>query len=249
MFQADASLVDARLIEGCDYLDFGSHLGNSLRFGQEVLGGLRGVATENHPDNAQKLKDQGISLIEEDATKLIFPKSSFSFAVLSHFLEHLANLAQVDFVLGAASHACRDYLYIRQPYFDQDAYLQSLGLKTVSALYDQHTLHISTTELVTSLLRAGCANFDIWGLNLWWNSHDSDQILPSNARQKWTHKYDPAQMDAKEYRDFTMPIFEEIVCIVQLNDGSNANAARQKVRNYFGERLHHIISYQSPLRS
>lgn len=249
MFQVNARLVNADVIRGCDYLDFGSHHGNSLRFGRDVLGGKEGLGTENHPENAGKLREQNIQLIEDDATKLLFPPRSFSFAILSHFLEHLSSLSQVDFVLSAASHACRDYLYIRQPFFDQDCYLQSLGLKTVSALYDQHTLHVTTAEMVESLLRTGCRNFDIWGLNLLWNSYDSDQILSSNARQKWTSKYDPSQMDAKEQHDFVSAVFEEIVVIVRLSEDPIVDDARQRVKSHFGGHLHQLITYRYPSRS
>lgn len=126
----DSSLARSLLnVDTFDFVDFGCSQGGSIKQAASVFGVERGLGIDIDPAKVAATRAEGYDAIVGDLTDLKIGTKKVSFAMLSHFLEHLSNLKDAERCLHSAVHVARDFVYVAQPYFDADGYLFGKELK------------------------------------------------------------------------------------------------------------------------
>ncbi|MCY4057236.1 MAG: methyltransferase domain-containing protein, partial [Gammaproteobacteria bacterium] len=115
-------------LNGYDFLDIGSSKGGSMDFARGKLGGKRGLGVDLNPANVETMRLRGYDCLHGDISEMAFPAKSVRFAVMNHVLEHMP-LPKGYKAVECAKTVATDFIYIRGPYFDADAYLRRHGLK------------------------------------------------------------------------------------------------------------------------
>ncbi len=130
-----------------DFLDMGTKDGNSMSYAIGNLGGKKGLGVELRPEYVQKTIDKGFAYIQGDATKLQLPDNSVSFVLLSHFLEHLPDLETLDQVIATSLRVAKDFVFIKGPGYENEDYLQSLGVRIFYSHWSGHPIKPSSKVL------------------------------------------------------------------------------------------------------
>ncbi|MDE0442167.1 MAG: class I SAM-dependent methyltransferase [Gammaproteobacteria bacterium] len=198
-----------------DFLDIGSSKGGSIDFAKNQLGGKRGLGVDINPANIEHLRRRGYDCLLGDITEMTFPAKSVRFAVMNHVLEHLP-LHKVYKAVHCAKTVATDFIYIRGPYFDSDAYLRRHGLKFYWSDWHGHTCHVTTSLLRAVLRRLQLEDFLILGRTPVNDSLD-DSIHPLDSPID-QHQYDPREHPPKPTVGFDPPLHREVVCLVRLRD-------------------------------
>lgn len=204
-------------LENYDFIDVGANKGDSFRFGIEALGGKSGLALDINPDAVAKLRQAGIPALERDCRSFDFGNSSFRFAIFSHILEHMPSSRDVIQLLMGASRNVTDFIFIRQPFFDEVAYLSTLGIKTVGTNLSYHPMHMSSMQYASLLMTADFYDFAIYGSERLHNSHASAKIIATDSphgTKGW--KRDPATKPPLV--TFTKPIYRELAILIRLSE-------------------------------
>ncbi len=202
-----------------DYLDFGASKGGSLRFGQRKLGGNRGLGVDLDPNKVETTRAAGFDCIVGDVTQLDLPAKSVKFVTMLHFLEHLPSLALAEAAILSAIRLSTDFVYIRGPFFDEDSYLESLGLKFFFSDWRGHTCKLSVKHVLDLLKREGIEDYEFLGVEKIQNS-DHAFIHPMNSPSN-QRDYNPSLHPSKEFFDFDRAIYRNFVCCIRLNPEIN----------------------------
>lgn len=206
--------LGSEVLSNYDFLDFGASAGGSLEFGRGRLGGTRGLGIDIDAQKLQLMRAAGYECVQGDVTKLALPADSVRFVVMSHLLEHLSGLADIQAAISSAARVASDFLFIRGPYFDADNYLESLGLRLYWSHWTGHTYHIGVTELALVLTRLGLSDHLILLSGpIPDSSHPAVHPLASPIDQ---HEYDPGAHSPKPLVQFDRPVFQELVCFARL---------------------------------
>ena len=213
--------VSARLTQGptgsslvgYDFLDIGSSKGGSIDFARNVLGGKRGLGVDLNAANVEHMRLRGYDCLHGDIAQMTFPAKSVRFAVMHHVLEHMP-LHKVYRAVECASNVATDFMYIRGPYFDADAFLRRHGLKFYWSDWHGHKCHLTISLLQAVLRSLHLEEFSIMGKTPVNDSlDDSIHPLDSPADQ---HQYDPHEHPPKPSIRFNPPRHREIICLVRL---------------------------------
>ncbi len=131
-----------------DFLDFGASTGGSIAFARKHLGGQRGLGIDRHPQKIRQLRDAGYEGLLADITNIDAPAQCVRFVTMIHLLEHLPDLETITATLRMGAFLARDFLFIRGPNFDDDAYLREQGVKWYWSDWPRaHTYHLTTAAL------------------------------------------------------------------------------------------------------
>jgi len=210
---------DSVNLEDFDYLDFGASKGGSLRFGQRKLGGKRGMGVDLSPQKVETTRAAGFDCIVGDVTRLDLPEKSVKFVTMLHFLEHLPSLALAEAAICNAIRLSTDFVYIRGPFFDEDSYLESLGLKFFFSDWSGHTCKLTVKHVLDLLKREGLNDYAFLGVEKIENSDHAfihPMGSPSNQRD-----YNPTLHPRKEFIVFDRVIYRNFVCCIRLNTEIN----------------------------
>lgn len=121
MLTKEIEKLKEKLVSGqFDFLDFGCGNGGSLRFGKDVLNGKRGLGLDIDKNKVMSAIKAGYDVLHFDVTKLIQVPNCVRFVIMHHFLEHLSGYRDASKCIKAACVAAREFVYIRQPWFDSD---------------------------------------------------------------------------------------------------------------------------------
>ncbi len=202
-------------LAGYDFLDIGSSKGGSIDFARNQLGGKRGLGVDNNPANVEQLRWRGYDCLHGDIAQMTFPAKSVRFAVMNHVLEHMP-LHKGHQAVECAKTVATDFIYIRGPYFDADAYLRRHGLKFYWSDWHGHTCHLTTSLLQDVLRDLHLEHFLILGRTPVNDSLD-DSIHPLDSPID-QHGYDPRQHPPKPSMRFNPPLHREIICLVRLRN-------------------------------
>ncbi len=134
-----------------DYADFGSSKGGSLGYGQNVLGGKRGIGLDIDPEKVEQTRDAGFEAAEIDVTTLVAQPDCVRFVTMIDFLEHLPGIPLAQQCIAAAVEASTEFVFIRQPWFDADGYLFSRGLKLCWSDWCGHPNAMTSLQLYRAL--------------------------------------------------------------------------------------------------
>ena len=143
-----------------DFVDLGCSEGGSLRYCQKRFGARRGLGVDLHPAKIERARTAGIDVILADARYL--PREArVRFVSMMDFLEHLPNFQVAEEIIAAASEVASDFLFIRHPSFEGEAYLTELGLRQYWWHWTGHTAHIHVSDYCTIFERLGLLQYTL----------------------------------------------------------------------------------------
>jgi hypothetical protein len=199
-----------------DFLDFGASKAASLEFGKKHFFGKRGLGVDLDPERVDAMNREGYDCMVGDLTNLKVPAGCVKFVKMAHILEHMPNLKGVEKALESAKKAATDFLVITGPFFDEDKYLASKGLKLAWADYPEHTCHLTVAQLINILDKLKLDNYEIY-LRYPIVDSSSEHVHPL-ASPPSSHRYDPRLHPSKKRVSFDRPIWTDFVCYVRLKD-------------------------------
>lgn len=212
---ADIPTIESVDFTRYDFLDFGSSEGGSIQFSESVFEADRGLGIDRDPEKVKTARDRGFECVVGDLAKMTVPENCVDFVIINHVLEHLPDLDTAKAVVEKAVHAARDFVFIKGPYFDADAYLAQDDLKMYWADWTGHPLHLTSAMLAQILETLGLSDYLLLGHELIRGSDDSN-VHPVGAPHN-KHEYLP-EYGFKSSVRFQRPVFREIICIVELEN-------------------------------
>lgn len=187
-----------------DFIDLGCGEGGSIDYCQQRFGARRGLGLDSDPDKIARARAAGIDAMLADARSPLGTKV-VRFVAMMDFLEHLPNLDAVESTLRHAAAAATDFLFIRHPSFEGEAYLAQLGLRQYWWNWLVHPAHIHVSDYCVMFERLGLHQYEIrYRQPIHDSSHPS--ILPAHAALDQEHDYDPIRHGPKP----TIPFAETI---------------------------------------
>lgn len=193
------------------FLDVGCKTGKSFsiskNFGYDLDQGLGVDINEEH---VEKFKSSGRDALVASATDLPFENNTFELVIFNHVLEHLPNEKDGKKSLDECLRVSSKYVYLALPYFDEDDYLNSLGLKTFYSDWIGHTNKVHYKKIVSEYLN----NFKI-KVNFIKKLENSlcEEILPISAPVD-SFEYDFKKHGYKNNIIFDRDIWREFYIII-----------------------------------
>jgi hypothetical protein len=212
VFDSVMELVQHLRKDRVDFLDFGCSRGQSISTMMEVFGVNSGVGIDLDPGKLTEACDEGYDVAGVDIMELP-DEPLVRFVTMIHFLEHLSGFDEANAIVRKACRVSREFVYVRQPYFDSDGQLFQHGLKCYWSDWTGHRFSMTTLDLYrvfTGLQANGdCARFTI-ALVHPIHSSDHSAIIPLAAGVD-QHEYDPARHPKKPLTvDFDFSVFSEV---------------------------------------
>jgi SAM-dependent methyltransferase len=146
-----ASLRRYVLAHGIDFLDFGCSDGASLEHARLTFGANLGLGIDIDPVKVSKAKAAGHHAIVADVADLPLPADAVAFVTMIHFVEHLPGFAAAVAAIASAMRVARQFVYIRHPWFDSDAFLLERGFKFYWSDWVGHPLHFDRLAFVRAM--------------------------------------------------------------------------------------------------
>lgn len=210
--------IEAQIASGAyDFIDFGCSKGNSLKFGFERLGAVRGIGLDKDPRKVEATRSLGYEAVELDIAALQAYKNSVSFVLMFHFLEHLPGyrVARSCIVSGLA--AARDYVFIKQPWFDSDSWLFDQGVKFYWSDWRGHDYCMDRLQLMRAIRDSGVScRYRMYGRRP--VTTTDDLAIHPLASPFDQHAYNRALHGPKPVVDVTVPTYYELQCLLLLSD-------------------------------
>jgi hypothetical protein len=199
-----------------DFLDFGCSAGGSIKMAMKTFGAKRGLGIDVNEKKVEQAIAAGCEAIVYDIHDL--PRRPLvRFCVMAHFLEHIPNRTDVVAFLRKASDISREFVFIRQPYFDADGYLFQKGLKLFWSDWRGHPNTMSTLDFYTILVQMkndghiGNFSIHVGGPIL----SSADNAIHPAASPRDQHHYNLALHPAKPATiRFDAPVFAETVVFI-----------------------------------
>lgn len=205
------------LFDDADFVDFGSGVGRSLLDAQTRFG-ARGVGVELREAKVAKARANGADVHLGNIMDV--PRDlSVSFVTIDNVLEHLPDYDTVADVLGVAADIANDFIYIRHPCFEDEAYLRSLGLKQYWTDWIGHPSHLLLADFVTILRDLGLGSVEFEFVGAATSSADST-ILPADAPVD-SFEYDKALHGDKPIIEFDPPVHYAIDILIPTRRAGN----------------------------
>lgn len=202
-----------------DFVDFGCSKGGSMAFAKKHLGGIRGVGIDLSADKVELTRSAGFDAFVLDVRELTRHPNSVRFVTMIDFLEHVPGVLDAQECIKSAIDVAREFIFIRQPWFDSDGYLFSKGLKLYWSDWRGHPNAMTSLELHSILSRQPKVDrFRIYARGRISDSSDASiHPLSSPIDQ---HHWDESKHDPKPIMKLEMPVFQQIMCIATLSGGS-----------------------------
>jgi hypothetical protein len=212
-----------------DYIDIGCKKGSSTHLCQNILGGSVGLGIDINANHVAAYSSAGGVGMIADASNLNLPDNIVDFSVLSHILEHLPNLDSVNKVISESLRVSRKFVYIVGPFFDEDDYLKSLGLKFFWSDWVWHPTHVGTSDIVQAIEMSGVrCKAEIYGRIPIVDSADHNVLNITEPKNQTFH--DLKIHKQKTFVKFTRTLFKEVCAIVIKDDTYNLSSARKKLK-------------------
>jgi methyltransferase family protein len=197
-----------------DFVDFGCSAGGSIDWARKRFAGRRGLGVDLSEAKVAAARAAGHDAVQADAARIGQFDGKVRFATMIHFLEHLPSIDAARKVTATALSISRDFLYVRQPWFDSDGGLMREGLKLYWSHWRGHPLPMTSLQayvLFDALVAARkCARFAIYGRGPI-GSSDHSAVVPLRAPGEG-HQYDPARDGPKPSIEFE-GVFAELVVV------------------------------------
>lgn len=237
-----ARLLDSGVVE---FLDLGCGAGGSYEFIRRHTNLRVGLSLDVSEEKVRQCREANDLSFTFDVGKLPKTPGTVSAAFCVHFLEHIEEAQTVFRIIESALTATRDFLIVRQPFFDHDEALAALGCTTywsnwsghktklTCAMVDRATDRLQRKGLLYDYTVAGIDRIDNTG-------HPA--ILPLKAPPD-QHDYDAEAHGPKTIAPIGFACFREIFITFRRSTISRQGYARlAQITNLIGPRM-------TPLRS
>jgi hypothetical protein len=200
------------------FFDFGCSNGGSIESVRTYFfNGSKGMGFDI---SAAKLETAKQNHLVSDFDILDLPEEPLvNFTILFHILEHLDTQRAVERFLQKACAVSKDFVFLKQPFFDADPSLMAHGLKLYWSDWSGHPNRMTSLELYLILARLleekKIEGFQIVGKKRIQNS-SCPQVLPLVAPRN-QHDYDPDQHPPKRTDVvFDFPVFYELGALIEI---------------------------------
>ena len=187
-----------------DFIDMGAGTGGSLLSARKRIGG-RGLGLETDADKVMTARLDGLEVVEADLFSL--PREArVRYVVFDNVLEHLPDLDAVAAALEVAQRTAAQFIYIRHPSFDDEAYLASLGLKQYWTDWTGHPAHILLCQYMRIFREIGIVGSTFHPVRRATDSTDAT-ILPLDTPPD-QFRYEAGLHGPKPLVIFDRPVYE-----------------------------------------
>ena len=218
------------LSDAYDFHDFGCSTGANIAYTNEVLPSLRGLGIDIAPPKVAAARESGHDAIVFDILELR-ERKQVSFVTMSHFLEHLPSLVVARSMIAKAISVSKDFVMIRQPWFDADGELLRRGFKFYWSHWSGHRNKMTTLDfyaILSEALHAGrIQRFSMYGRSPVSGS-DHVSIIPLSAPRN-QHQYDVGTHGPKALEQFDFAAYKEIVVRVDIGEAGQADALQSRM--------------------
>lgn len=199
-----------------DFLDLGCSRGGSMEQAKHLFNAKRGLGIDIDKAKIEQAVAAGHDAMVCDIHDI--PMRAFvRFCTLVHFLEHVPNRKDVKLFIRRAIAVSREFVFIRQPYFDSDGYLLRRGLKLFWSDWHGHPNTMSSLDfhtILAPLRNAGTIGDYSIHLRGPINSSAHEAVLPLGTPTDQPH-YNPAIHPPKAMDiEFDECAFEEVVVFI-----------------------------------
>lgn len=215
----------AKLVEehNVEFFDFGCSNGGSIESVKTFFGDdSKGMGFDISPTKLETASSRNHLVTSFNILKLP-DESLVNFTTLFHILEHIDSQVTVKRLLQKACAVSKEFVFLKQPFFDADPYLFSHGLKLYWSHWHGHPNRMTSLEmyliLVDLLDTKKIVGFSIYGKKRIPDSACS-QVLPLNAPID-QHDYDPDKHPPKRTDlVFDVPVFYELAALIEIQKGT-----------------------------
>jgi hypothetical protein len=201
-FAAMTSTLPTDAFAAADFIDLGASNGGSLRYCQNRFGG-RGVGIDIDPGKVARARAAGFDVVCADAANLRLV-DGVDYVSAMDFFEHLPSLAETRAILRSALLAARDFVFIRHPSFENEAYLREHGLCQYWHDWSGHPNHVTVADWCALFAELAVPAYAVEHVGrIEHSSHES--ILPVGHRNQ--HQYDQDLHGPKPDVAFSKPVW------------------------------------------
>lgn len=224
-----SSLYDLLASGVVDFVDLGSGGGRSYEYVRRTTGLKVGVSLDLSPAKVTECRQVNDLSFVYDIRDVPYSFGAVSAAFMLNVLQQIPVEKSVLQVVQNALVASRDYVMIRQPFFDHDAALARLGLRSY---WSDWSTHLSPMDLpFLSGLARRCGPFAerlrVFGIDRIDDS-ESPFILPLAAPPE-QDRYSQSLHGEKPEARFDFPSYREALVIIErqsISEAAVANIAR-----------------------
>lgn len=192
-----------------DFIDLGCSRG-SIDYSKRIFGGKSFLGVNIDSSIVKDCYENGYNAIEGDISDLNIQLPKCKYITALHVIEHIENEEKALNVIKLALKTASDFIYLCVPNFDDDQYLESLGLKFSWSYYTDHKNKMTTDkfkELICNKLNL-TAKF---GKSILVKNSTDKEILPMSASIDTI--YYNESLGKKEYVEFDSVYRENYVFI------------------------------------
>ena len=210
----DASALSHLLASNViDFLDLGCSTGKSYEHVRRATGLRVGISLDTDADKVAKCREVNDLSFVFDVTRLPAGVGTVSSAYMIHFLEHLSDADQAARIIAASLSVTRDFVLIRQPFFDHDAALAALGLKTYWSDWTGHRNRMHSSDFLDLAANPLVERIRVFGVDRITRS-DHPAVLPASALED-QHDYVASRHGLKPVVDIAVPCFRELLVVLE----------------------------------
>jgi SAM-dependent methyltransferase len=201
-----------------DFLDVGCGDGASIEFGKKYLSGGSELGIDRDTKKLDVARQRGHRVVECDVRSMR-TRGRVRFTILNNVLQYLDDEAEAGQVLRWAVTVSREFVFVRQPYFDASSSLMRSGLKVYWADWTAHKNPMTTFQIYKTL-RSAMRSSGVAGLAIFGNKRirdtSSEAILPIDAAEN-SHRYDERKHGPKPYLALPPDCYWETLVVVYVS--------------------------------
>lgn len=134
-----------------DFIDIGSGRGDSMFAAKRLFDAGEGLGFDLDEKKCEIAKENGFNVLCMNALKLNRVHNVARFVQINHVLEHLPSIKDAAFTIQSGMALAKEFMFIRQPYFDADGALMRRGCKLYWSDWHGHPNRMTTLEFDVTL--------------------------------------------------------------------------------------------------
>lgn len=221
-----------------DFLDLGGGGGKSYEYIRRLSGLRVGVSLDINADKVAECRRINDLSFVYDIREMPYSFGAVSAAFMLNVLEQIPTDKAVLQVVQNALVASRDYVLIRQPFFDHDAALAERGFRSYWADWSTHRNRMDIAFLAGLARRCGpfAQRLRLFGIDRIRDS-SSPHILPLAAPAEQLG-YDETRHGGKTEVAFDFPSYREVMVLIERQSiGDTAREGIVRMLAGLGDRL------------